>query len=165
MNKGVISVGTTKSDVQNLSILGQPTQPSKTLEAFPNHTPDRFYLVTLETNEFTCLCPKTGQPDFATIRVEYVPDQKVVESKSFKLYLWSFRNEGVFHEHVANQILDDLGRVLDPHWIRVTGIFNIRGGIGITVVAEHTKTVDARQQWLTRGENKNIDVKSGHDNE
>ncbi len=141
-------MSTAPSDVQDLSILGHPAQPSKNLEAFPNRTPGRFYLVTLETSEFTCLCPKTGQPDFATIRVEYVPDQKVVESKSFKLYLWSFRNEGVFHEHVSNLILDDLVRVLDPHWIKVTGVFNIRGGIGITVEAEHTKTEAARQQWL-----------------
>ncbi len=141
-------MSTTPSDVQDLSILGHSAQPSKNLEAFPNRTPGRFYLVTLETDEFTCLCPKTGQPDFATIRVEYVPDEKVVESKSFKLYLWSYRNEGVFHEHVSNLILDDLVRVLDPHWIRVTGVFNIRGGIGITVEAEHTKTEAARQQWL-----------------
>ncbi len=139
---------TDRSDLQDLTILGSPTQPSKHLEAFPNRTPGRYYLVSLETSEFTCLCPKTGQPDFATIRVEYVPDQKVVESKSFKLYLWSYRNEGVFHEHVSNLILDDLVRVLDPHWIRVVGIFNVRGGIGITVEAEHTKTEAARQQWL-----------------
>src|SRR5512146_2596553 len=141
-------MATQPADVENLTMLGRKAQPSKELEAFPNRTPGRFYLVTLETDEFTCLCPKTGQPDFATIKVDYVPDQKVIESKSFKLYLWSFRNEGVFHEHVANQILDDLVRVLDPHWIRVVGIFNIRGGIGITVEAEFTKTEAARQQWL-----------------
>ena len=87
----------------------------------------------------------TGQPDFAMIRVDYVPDEKVVESKSFKLYLWSYRNEGAFHEHVVNTILDDLVKTLDPHYIRVTGIFNIRGGIGITVTAEHTKTQAAKQ--------------------
>jgi 7-cyano-7-deazaguanine reductase len=107
--------------------------------------------VTLETSEFTCLCPMTGQPDFASIRVQYVPDEKVVESKSFKLYLWSYRNEGAFHEHVVNQILDDLVGVLDPHWIRVTGVFNIRGGIGIKVEAEKTKTPTARLQWLQQG--------------
>lgn len=148
-------MGTQILDVQNLSILGQPTQPSKNLEAFPNRAPGRYYLVTLETSEFTCLCPKTGQPDFATIRVEYVPDQKVVESKSFKLYLWSYRNEGIFHEHLANQILDDLVRTLDPHWMRVTGVFNVRGGIGITVEAEHTKTEAAREQWLRRTMDRN----------
>jgi 7-cyano-7-deazaguanine reductase len=145
-------LGTENSDVQDLSILGRPAQPSKNLEAFPNRSPDRFYLVTLETSEFTCLCPITGQPDFASIQIEYVPDQKVVESKSLKLYFWSYRDEGVFHEHLSNKILDDLVRVLDPHWIRVIGIFNVRGGIGITVEAEHTKTEAARQQWLRRVE-------------
>lgn len=136
---------TTPSDLKDLSLLGQKAQPSKKLEAFPNHNPDRYYKVTLETSEFTCLCPMTGQPDFATIQVHYVPDQKVVESKSFKLYLWSYRNEGAFHEHVVNTILDDLIKVLDPHYIKVTGIFNIRGGIGITVEAEHIKTQAAKQ--------------------
>jgi 7-cyano-7-deazaguanine reductase len=143
----------TPSEVEHLTILGHPAQPSKKLEAFPNHNPDRYYLVTLETSEFTCVCPATGQPDFANIRVEYVPDQKVVESKSFKLYLWSYRNEGVFHEHLANTILDDLVKVTSPHWMRVTGVFNIRGGIGITVEAEYTKTDAARQQWLRTGGN------------
>jgi 7-cyano-7-deazaguanine reductase len=133
-----------KSDLKDLTKLGQQAQPSKTLEAFPNHNPERYYRVTLDTNEFTCLCPMTGQPDFATIKVEYVPDQKVVESKSFKLYLWSYRNEGAFHEHVVNTILDDLTKVLDPHWCRVTGAFNIRGGIGITVEAETVKTPAAK---------------------
>lgn len=135
---------TSKSDLQDLTLLGHKAEPSKKLEAFPNHSPDRFYRVILESSEFTCLCPMTGQPDFANIKVEYVPDQTVVESKSFKLYLWSYRNEGAFHEHVVNTILDDLLGVLDPHWCRVTGVFNIRGGIGITVEAEHTKTVAAR---------------------
>ena len=142
---------TEPSDLQGLTILGKESQPSKTLEAFPNRTPGRYYRVTLEADEFTCLCPMTGQPDFARLLVQYVPDQKVVESKSFKLYLWSFRNEGVFHEHVINQILDDLVRTLEPHWCRVTGIFNIRGGIKITVDAEHTRTAEARRQW--NGEN------------
>jgi len=143
-------MSTEKSDVEGLTILGGPAQPSKNLEAFPNRTPDRYYLVSLHSDEFTCLCPKTGQPDFATIHVDYVPDQKVVESKSFKLYLWSYRNEGAFHEHVVNSILDDLQKVLSAHWIRVTGIFNIRGGIGITVEAEQTRTPQAREQWMNR---------------
>jgi 7-cyano-7-deazaguanine reductase len=138
---------TDTSDLAGLTLLGGGAQPSKNLEAFPNRSPGRFYRVVLETDEFTCLCPKTGQPDFATIRVEYVPDAKVVESKSFKLYLWSYRNEGAFHEHVVNRILDDLVGVLDPHWCLVRGIFNIRGGIGITVEAEHTRTPEARLQW------------------
>lgn len=132
-----------------LTKLGNPAaKPSKELEAFPNRAPDRYYLVNLETSEFTCLCPITGQPDFATIQIRYIPDQKVVESKSLKLYLWSYRNEGAFHEHVVNQIMDDLVKVLDPHWIRVSGIFNIRGGIGIKVETEKTKTPAARDQWL-----------------
>ena len=143
---------TEPSDLQGLTILGKESQPSKTLEAFPNRTPGRYYRVTLEADEFTCLCPMTGQPDFARLLVQYVPDQKVVESKSFKLYLWSFRDEGVFHEHVINQILDDLVQTLDPHWCQVTGIFNIRGGIKITVDAEHTRTPAARRQWNSEDE-------------
>ena len=138
---------TETSDLEGLTILGKESKPSKKLEAFPNRTPGRYYRVTLEADEFTCLCPMTGQPDFARLLVQYVPDQKVVESKSFKLYLWSFRDEGVFHEHVINQILDDLVRTLEPHWCRVTGVFNTRGGIKITVDAEHTRTAEARRQW------------------
>jgi 7-cyano-7-deazaguanine reductase len=136
---------TTEYDLKDLSMLGHKAQPSKQLEAFPNHNPERFYRVTLETSEFTCLCPMTGQPDFATIKVEYVPDQKVVESKSFKLYLWSYRNEGAFHEHLVNTILDDLVHALDPHYCKVIGIFNVRGGIGITVEAENIKTLAAKE--------------------
>jgi len=138
---------TEPSDLNGLTMLGEKAEPSKKLEAFPNHSPERYYRVTLETDEFTCLCPMTGQPDFAKIRVQYVPDGSVVESKSFKLYLWSYRNEGAFHEHVINQILVDLVETLDPHWCKVTGVFNIRGGIGITVEAEHVKTPEARRQW------------------
>jgi 7-cyano-7-deazaguanine reductase len=134
-----------KPDLGELTLLGNKAGPSKKLEAFPNHNPERYYRVTLETDEFTCLCPMTGQPDFASIRVEYVPDRFVIESKSFKLYLWSYRDEGAFHEHVVNTILDDLLKVLDPHWCKVTGIFNIRGGIGITVVAEQVKTPAAKE--------------------
>lgn len=138
---------TLPSDLNDLTLLGGEAKPSKKLEAFPNRTPGRYYLVTLETDEFTCLCPATGQPDFASIRVQYVPDEKIVESKSFKLYIWSYRDEGVFHEHVVNLILDDLVAILNPHWCKVSGVFNIRGGIGISVEAEHTKTPAARQQW------------------
>ncbi|MBI3738858.1 MAG: NADPH-dependent 7-cyano-7-deazaguanine reductase QueF [Chloroflexi bacterium] len=136
---------TDRSDLKDLTLLGHQAEPSKKLEAFPNHNPNRYYLVRLETNEFTCMCPATGQPDFATIKVDYVPDQKVVESKSFKLYLWSYRNEGVFHEHVINTILDDLVKALDPHYCKVTGIFSVRGGIGITVEVEHVKTPAAKE--------------------
>lgn len=143
---------TQPSDLDGLTILGRPAQPSKQLEAFPNRTPGRFYRVTLQTDEFTCLCPLTAQPDFASIKVAYVPDEKIVESKSFKLYLWSYRQEGVFHEHVVNRICDDLVEALDPHWIKVTGVFNARGGIGIQVEVEHTKTPAARQQWHAQGD-------------
>lgn len=139
---------TKPSDLEDLTLLGREAKPSKKLEAFPNRTPDRFYLVNLETDEFTCVCPATGQPDFATIRIRYVPDKKIVESKSLKLYLWSYRDEGVFHEHVVNQILEDLVRALEPHWIKVDGFFNVRGGIGISVETEHTKTPSAREQWI-----------------
>ena len=137
-------MSTQPSDLQGLTLLGREAQPSKKLEAFPNRTPGRYYLVRLESSEFTCLCPITGQPDFAAIRVEYVPDEKIVESKSFKLYLWSYRNEGAFHEHVVNRMVDDLVEALHPHWVKVTGEFNIRGGIGITVEAEEVKTPEAK---------------------
>jgi 7-cyano-7-deazaguanine reductase len=137
-------VKTQELDLKDLTLLGHKAEPGKKLEVFPNHDQDRFYLVTLETDEFTCLCPMTGQPDFASIVVKYIPDKNVVESKSFKLYLWSYRNEGVFHEHVVNTILDDLVRVLDPHWCKVVGAFNVRGGIGITVESEFLKTPAAR---------------------
>jgi 7-cyano-7-deazaguanine reductase len=116
-----------------------PTQPSKTLETFPNPKPGREYVIRFETDEFTCLCPKTGQPDFATIRIEYVPDSLCVELKSLKLYLWSFRNEGGFHEDVTNRILDDLVAAVRPRRLRVEGDFNIRGGIHTTVVVEHAR--------------------------
>jgi 7-cyano-7-deazaguanine reductase len=128
---------TEPSDLDDLTLLGREAKPSKRLENFPNRHPDRRYVVRLETDEFTCLCPATGQPDFANILVEYIPNQKIIESKSFKLYLWSYRNEGVFHEHVINKILEDLVAALEPHWCRVVGAFQIRGGINITVEAEH----------------------------
>ncbi len=130
---------TTESDLANLTLLGRDAQPSKQLETFPNHDPGRRYTVTLSTDEFTCVCPATGQPDYATITIQYIPDQSIVESKSLKLYLWSYRNEGVFHEHVVNTICDDLIAALDPHWIEVTGAFKARGGIAITVVVHHGK--------------------------
>jgi 7-cyano-7-deazaguanine reductase len=115
------------------------TRPSKNLDTFANPNPGRDYQIRFEAPEFTCLCPKTGQPDFATIRIEYVPDQLCVELKSLKLYLWSYRNEGAFHEAVTNKILDDLVAAIQPRRIRVEGDFNIRGGIHTTVVVEHVK--------------------------
>jgi 7-cyano-7-deazaguanine reductase len=128
---------TDASDLEGLTLLGGGSQPSRKLETFPNRHPGRPYRVRLESDEFTCVCPATGQPDFATITVEYVPAERIVESKSFKLYLWSYRNEGVFHEHVTNLILDDLVAALEPQWCRVRGAFSVRGGIRITVEAEH----------------------------
>ena len=130
---------TSKKDLAGLTLLDRRARPSKRLEVFPNHARGRRYTVTLGTNEFTCLCPATGQPDFASIDIRYIPDRWVLESKSLKLYLWSFRGEGVFHEHVINTICDDIVKVLDPHWIEVTGSFGARGGIDITVVASHEK--------------------------
>ena len=129
---------TKKNDLSGLTLLGKGTKPVRKLETFPNHH-NRNYTVTLQTEEFTCVCPMTGQPDFAKIRIQYMPDKKIVESKSLKLYLWSFRNEGVFHEHVTNIILDDLVAALKPRWCKVSAEFAVRGGIGITVDAEYKK--------------------------
>jgi len=115
------------------------TQPSKSLETFPNPQPGRDYTIRMKVPEFTCLCPKTGQPDFATIHIEYVPEELCVELKSLKLYMWSFRNEGAFHERVTNEILDDLVRAVSPRFMRLTAEWYVRGGIYTTVVAEHRK--------------------------
>ncbi len=114
-----------------------PTQPSRELETFDNPMPERDYTIRIEVPEFTCLCPKTGQPDFATLYIEYVPDRKCVELKSLKLYVWSYRDEGAFHEKVTNTILDDLVAATEPRFMRLTAKFNVRGGIWTTVVAEH----------------------------
>lgn len=120
------------------SLGGKPTaQPSKTLETFDNPNSDRDYVIRISTPEFTCLCPVTGQPDFATLTLEYIPEQKCVELKSFKLYLWSFRDEGAFHEAVTNEILDHLAKTLQPRFMRLTADFNVRGGVYTNVVAEH----------------------------
>jgi 7-cyano-7-deazaguanine reductase len=130
---------TKSSDLGKLTQLGQGAlKPSKILEAFPNHHPDRDYVITLKTDEFTCTCPMTGQPDFAEITIQYIPDQHIVESKSLKQYFWSFRNEGVFHEHVTNVILDDIVETLKPRWCKVSSDFSVRGGISITVEAEYS---------------------------
>jgi 7-cyano-7-deazaguanine reductase len=115
------------------------TQPTKTLETFPNPNPGRDYEIAFEIPEFTCLCPMTGQPDFATIRIRYTPDQKCVELKSLKLYMWSYRNDGAFHEAVTNKILDDLVAALDPRRVEVEGDFYIRGGIKTVVKVVHEK--------------------------
>jgi 7-cyano-7-deazaguanine reductase len=114
-----------------------PTLPSKRLETFPNPRPGRDYEIAFECPEFTCLCPRTGQPDFATIQIRYVPENLCVELKSLKLYLWSFRDEGHFHEDVTNRILDDLVTTLKPRRMTVTGDFKVRGGIHTVVTAGH----------------------------
>ena len=111
-------------------------KPSETLETFENATPERDYTVRIRVPEFTCLCPKTGQPDFATLQIEYVPDERCVELKSLKLYVWAFRDKGAFHEAVTNEILGDLFAACLPRFMRVTAEFNVRGGIYTTVVAE-----------------------------
>lgn len=111
------------------------SNPNRELETFPNPNPDRDYVIEFECPEFTCLCPRTGQPDFATIRVKYVPDALCVELKSFKLYLWSYRDEGAYHEAVINKILDDLSEACRPRYMEVAGDFYVRGGIHTTVTA------------------------------
>ncbi len=115
------------------------TRPSKQLETFPNPAPERDYLIHMEIPEFTCLCPKTGQPDFATLILDYIPDRRCVELKSLKLYIWSFRDEGAFHEAVTNRILDDLAAATEPRYMRLRARFYVRGGIFTTVEAEHRK--------------------------
>jgi len=115
------------------------TRPAAALDTFPNPSPGRDYLVHIEIPEFTCLCPLTGQPDFATLVLDYVPDARNVELKSLKLYAWSYRDQGAFHEAVTNRILDDLVRALKPRFMRLTARWYVRGGIYTTVVAEHRK--------------------------
>jgi len=119
------------------------SKPSKELEIFENPTPERDYTIRIRLPEFTCLCPKTGQPDFATLDLEYVPEKSCIELKSLKMYIWSFRDEGTFHEAVTNQILSDLVAACAPRFMRLTAEFNVRGGVYTTVVAEHKDT-----DWL-----------------
>ena len=114
-----------------------PSRPSKTLDTFPNPAPDRDYEIAFDCPEFTCLCPLTGQPDFARFTIRYVPNRTCVELKSLKLYLWSFRDEGAFHEAVTNRICDDLVRAMKPRSIKVEGDWFIRGGIATRVTVEH----------------------------
>ncbi len=116
-----------------------PAKPSKQLETFPNPNPERDYEISFDCPEFTCLCPRTGQPDFATIRIRYVPNRLCVELKSLKLYLWSFRDEGHFHEDVTNHILDDLVKATRPRRMSVVGDFNVRGGIHTVVTASYER--------------------------
>ena len=115
------------------------SRPSKSLETFANPAPERDYLVHIEIPEFTCLCPMTGQPDFATLVLDYVPDRRNVELKALKLYIWSYRDEGAFHEAVTNRIVDDLVQAMKPRFLRLTAKWYVRGGLFTTVVAEHRK--------------------------
>jgi len=119
-------------------------QRSTDLEVFPNPNPEHDYTVRIDIPEFTCLCPVTGQPDFATLQLEYVPDAQCVELKSLKLYIWNYRDQGAYHEAVTNQIKNDLVAVLTPRFLRLTGKFNVRGGLYTTVIVEHRK-----QGWQT----------------
>jgi 7-cyano-7-deazaguanine reductase len=138
-----------------------PLQPTETLETFDNPAPERDFHIHMEIPEFTCLCPKTGQPDFAVLFLDYIADRKCVELKSLKLYIWSYRNKGAFHEAVTNKILDDLVVATDPRFMRLTAKWYVRGGIFTNVIAEHRKpgwqpqpTVDLAQfpsQSNTRG--------------
>ena len=116
-----------------------PSRPSKRLQTFANPAAGRDYRIQMEIPEFTCLCPLTGQPDFAVLSLDYIPDRLCVELKSLKLYVWSYRDEGAFHEAVTNRICDDLVKALKPRFLRLTAKFNVRGGIHTSVVAEHRK--------------------------
>ena len=114
-------------------------QATDTLETFENPTPERDFTIRINVPEFTCLCPKTGQPDFAELEIEYVPDRLCVELKALKLYIWSYRDKGAFHEAVTNKILDDLVKTTQPRFMRLTAEFNVRGGIYTSVIVEHIK--------------------------
>ena len=120
-----------------------PTQPSRELETFDNPYPERDYTIEISCPEFTCVCPKTGQPDFADIKISYVPDLQCLELKSLKVYFWSFRNEGTFHEAVTNRILEDLVAACQPRRLTVIGDFNVRGGLHTVVTAEYAAPVKA----------------------
>lgn len=115
------------------------TRPSKRLDVFDNPSPERDYLIHLQVPEFTCLCPLTGQPDFALFTIDYVPDRRCVELKSLKLYTWSYRDEGAFHEAVTNRVLDDLAAAVEPRFMRVTARWGVRGGIYTNIVVDHRK--------------------------
>ena len=121
------------------------SSPSKILEVFVNPNIERDFVIRIDIPEFTCLCPQTGQPDFATLHLEYIADKNCIELKSLKNYIWTFRNEGAFHEAVTNQILDDLVASIDPRFMRLKAIFNVRGGIYTTVESEHRQ-----KNWLPK---------------
>jgi 7-cyano-7-deazaguanine reductase len=126
-----------------------PQTPTRGLETFANPARDRDYTIRMRIPEFTCLCPRTGQPDFATLDLEYVPDRLCVELKSLKLYVWSFRDRGAYHEAVTNEIADRLDATLKVRFLRLTAHFNVRGGIATTVVAERRQPGWAAPQPVT----------------
>ena len=128
-----------------------PSRPSRQLVTFPNPSPRREYVIRHECPEYTALCPVTGQPDFGTVVVVYAPDRKCIELKSLKLYLWSFRDEGHYFEQVTNRILDDLVKACRPRWMTVIGRFNVRGGIGTTVVVRHPASDPAARAGAVAG--------------
>ncbi len=127
-----------------------PSQPSKELQTFPNPNPERDYEIAFDVPEFTCLCPMTGQPDFATFKIRYTPDARCVELKSLKLYMWSYRDEGAFHEKVTNTIASDIIKAIDPRKLTVEGNFFVRGGIGTLVTVTHEKKAGARTKKAAR---------------
>ena len=116
-----------------------PSKPSKKLETFVNPNSERDFVIKIEMPEFTCLCPMTGQPDFASLHLDYIADKLCIELKSLKMYIWSFRNEGAFHEAVTNQMLDDFVSCINPRFMRLKAVFSVRGGIYTTIIAEHQK--------------------------
>jgi 7-cyano-7-deazaguanine reductase len=134
MNYDIVRFVVTKE-----SFYRMPSQATDTLETFPNPKSERDFTIRIDVPEFTCLCPKTGQPDFATLEIEYIPDELCVELKALKLYAWSYRDQGAFHEAVTNKILDDLVAATSPRYMRLTAIFNVRGGIYTTVIVDHLK--------------------------
>ncbi len=134
MNYDIVRFVVTKESFYRMT-----SQATDTLETFPNPKSERDFTIRIDVPEFTCLCPKTGQPDFATLEIEYIPDDLCVELKALKLYVWSYRDQGAFHEAVTNKILDDLVTATSPRYMRLTAIFNVRGGIYTTVVVDHIK--------------------------
>jgi len=130
---------TTDTNSQAIEATRNRTQASTEMLEFPNPNPERDYTIRIDIPEFTCICPVTGHPDFAHLLLEYIPDEKCVELKSLKLYLWTYREQGAYHEAVTNKIVGDLAKLLSPRFLRLTAKFNVRGGIYTDVVAEHRK--------------------------
>jgi 7-cyano-7-deazaguanine reductase len=130
--------------------------PAEILEVFENPNSDRDYAIRINIPEFTCLCPKTGQPDFATLNLEYIPDERCIELKSLKLYIWAFRNVGAFHEAVTNRVQDDITHALQPRFLRLTALFNVRGGIETSVITEYRAQGWTPEEPVSMGDSKQI---------